>query len=110
MTITEYLRRMNRWARWFVYLVMAIGLLAGASAFYFKSVCGIECSWTHGGLVFVICMLLAVAGRSVLTIRFKCPICGATLEPDYGSKGERACSNCPYCAADFSKPMPGVRR
>src|SRR5580692_2266243 len=109
MTITEHLKRLNRRARRLVYLVMAIGLLAGVSSFYFKSVCGIDCSWTHGGLVFVLCVGLALADGVILRAWFKCPICGASLEPWHGSRKERVYSSCPYCAADFAKPMTSVR-
>lgn len=107
MTITQHLARLNRWARRFLYLVMADALGAFLRGSYYQALCGVKRGWTHGAQVFVICIGLLVVGRVVLGEVFKCPLCKASLEPDdKATTKPRTYVRCPFCASDFSQPMP----
>lgn len=73
MTVTDHLAGQIRLSRWFSYPIVVGGIIAWVTGWHFKAVCGQACSWTHGGMVFVVCVALIWIVHGVLRMRFKCP-------------------------------------
>jgi hypothetical protein len=97
IAVTDYLRRQIDIARWIMYPIMAVAGIAGIVSMHFKAVCGVDCCWTHGGLVFGLRLGLAATVCAILVALFKCPACRANLKPD--SAGKKFVSLPPRCSA-----------